>query len=327
MSSSANIALVDVGETIILQREITGYPRPSIDVESMISPVGVNPNKQYINYTLINATKPHHYKLNLSVYVVTEHYIGKYYIYLKNKHGGLLVCHTLANNDVINTSTGTTATNNDVINTSTGTTATNNDLINTSTGTTATNDLINTSTGIIIIICLLIAVFIIGLVFVKIYYNKIATNTRTIPPEHQYEEVAMQQFSTDRTTLNTNRTLLRNREALIIPSTQTSSYYERPVQLIPHRLLDYDQQENINDGVEDDGDDAASGEDAAFGEDAASDGFNDTNSACLFTPQNGDHTTPKYIYTETRSLSYTRLDRQTMNQRPNSYQELNVQDK
>ncbi|KAK6189764.1 hypothetical protein SNE40_001760 [Patella caerulea] len=153
-------------------------------------------------------------------------------------------------------------------------------------------------------------------------FTENAANTRTTPLEHEYDEVAMQQLPTERT----NRTLLRHREALITPSTQASVDYERPVPLIPHRLSDYDQQENINDLVEDDDEDVASGEDAASGKDAASDGFDDTNSASLFTPQNGDQTFPKYIDTETRSLSYLRLDRQTMDQRPNSYQKLNVQD-
>ncbi|KAK6189766.1 hypothetical protein SNE40_001762 [Patella caerulea] len=162
-------------------------------------------------------------------------------------------------------------------------------------------------------------------------FTEIAANTRTTPPEHEYDEVAMQRLPTERTTLNSNRTLLRHREALITPSTQGTFDYDRPVPLIVHRLSDYDQQENINDAASGEdfvsGDDTASGGDVVSGDDAASDGLEDTNSASLFTPQNGDQTFPKYIETETRSLSYTRLDRQTMNQRPNSYQELDVQDK
>ncbi|KAK6189759.1 hypothetical protein SNE40_001758 [Patella caerulea] len=127
-------------------------------------------------------------------------------------------------------------------------------------------------------------------------FTEIAANTRTIPPEHEYYEVAMQQLPTERTTINSNRTLLRHREALITPSTQTSFDYDRPVPLIPHRLSDYDQQENINDAASGEdfvsGDDAVSDEDVVFGDDAASDGLEDTYSASLFTPQNGDQTSP-----------------------------------
>ncbi|KAK6190154.1 hypothetical protein SNE40_002082 [Patella caerulea] len=151
------------------------------------------------------------------------------------------------------------------------------------------------------------------------FYLFTEISTRTIPAKHQYQEVAMQQLPTERTTLNSNRTLLRHREALITPSTQTSSDYERPVPLLLHRLSDYGEDFVSGDDA------AASGEDVVSGDDAASDGLDDTNSTSLFTPQNGDQTSPKYIDTESRSLSYTRLDRQTMNQRPNYYQELNVQ--
>ncbi|KAK6189763.1 hypothetical protein SNE40_001759 [Patella caerulea] len=137
----------------------------------------------------------------------------------------------------------------------------------------------------------------------------------------------MQQRPTERT----NRTLLRHREALITPSTLGSCDYDRPVPLIPHRLSEYDQQENINNAASGEdfvsGDDTASDEDVVSGDDVASDRLDDINSASLFTPQNGDQTFPKYIDTTTRSFSYTRLDRQTMNQRPNSYRELNVQDR
>ncbi|XP_055958703.1 uncharacterized protein LOC130014007 [Patella vulgata] len=320
--SSDDVTLVDVGEKIMIVREITGYPRPSIEMESMILPVGINRHYRYINYTLINTTKPHHYNLSLSVYVVTKHYIGKYCIYLKNKYGELRVCHTL---------------------------------------TQATNDLINTSveitpTGIIIIICvivpcLIIALCIIGLVIVKKCFNKMAPKTRTIPLEHHDEQFAMQQFSTDITTLNrpSNRTVVLDRESLITSSTHVSSDYERPVSIIVHRLPDYDQEENINNGVEDEGQE----------EDSGDNDFNDANTASLCMnspssvpnvyeklnkdtritqlrpyqqlnfngkPRNADHTSPKCINTEPMTLPYTRLDRQTMNQRPNSYEKLNEHD-
>ncbi|XP_055958969.1 uncharacterized protein LOC130014107 [Patella vulgata] len=237
--SSDDVALVDVGERVILLREITGYPRPSIEMESMILPVGINRHYRYINYTLINTAKQHHYNLSLSVYVVTKDYIGKYCIYLKNKYGVVQVCHILMQ---------------------------------------ATNDVINSSTGIVIIISvigpfLLITVFIIGLVFVKKCFNSMAPNTRTNPLEHHYEQVTMQQFSTDLTTLNvpSNRTLLHDRESVITSSTQVFPEYIRPVSLIVNGLPHYDQQENLLHGVEDNSDNEDSGDDSV----------NDTNSASL----------------------------------------------
>ncbi|XP_055958702.1 uncharacterized protein LOC130014006 [Patella vulgata] len=242
--SSDDVALVDIGERIMVVREITGYPKPSIEMESMILPVGISRHYRYINYTLVNTSKPHHYNLSLSVYVVTKHYIGKYCIYLKNKYGVVHVCHTLMQ---------------------------------------ATNGVINTSTGISIVLSiieplLLITAFIIGLVFVKKCFNKMAPNTRTNPLEHHYEQVTMQQFSTDLTTLNvpSNRTHLRDRESVITSSTQRSPEYARPVSLIVHGLPDYDQQENLTDVVEDDGDNEDSGDDSV----------NDTSSAsmCMNSP-------------------------------------------
>ncbi|KAK6172686.1 hypothetical protein SNE40_016297 [Patella caerulea] len=100
-----------------------------------------------------------------------------------------------------------------------------------------------------------------------------APDTRTIPLEHHYDQVAMPQLSTDLSRLNrpTNRTLVRDGKSLSTSSTQVSPDYARPDSLIVHRLRDNNQQENLTDEVEDDGDN----------EDTGDDDFNDNNSVSL----------------------------------------------
>ncbi|KAK6172694.1 hypothetical protein SNE40_016307 [Patella caerulea] len=130
-----------------------------------------------------------------------------------------------------------------------------------------------------------------------------APDTRTIPLEHHYDQVAMRQLSTGVTTLNrpTNRTLLRDRESFITSLTQVSSDYARPDSLIVHRQPDYDQQDKLTDEVDDDGDNA----------DAADGDLNDTNSASLCI---GSPTAVPNVY--------EKLNKNTRNAKLNVYKKL-----
>ncbi|XP_050416203.1 hemicentin-2 [Patella vulgata] len=82
-----------VGEMVTASRGIFGYPKPVVDVASIITPSSVS--LYYTNYTVHATHTTHYYRLTLSVHVVTDDYLGKYCVYVENKKGKTHICHTL----------------------------------------------------------------------------------------------------------------------------------------------------------------------------------------------------------------------------------------